>query len=145
MGEPRAGPGAGRMHRYRPGGRPPDGGTPDRHHAAGRLGGHSVSRATTPHVDLVSSPSQTTTIIVHVQPRAKKTEIVGWHGDALKIRVSSPPVEGAAIAELVRYLADRLNLSKVAVRIQSGLSARRKRISIDGLSREVALARLTDR
>lgn len=80
-----------------------------------------------------------TLLLVHVQPRAKRTEIVGRHGDALKIRVAAPPVDGAANDELVRFLASRLGLRRAAVRVVAGASGRDKRIAIDGLDAARAL------
>jgi uncharacterized protein (TIGR00251 family) len=44
-------------------------------------------------------------LVLHVQPGAKRTEVAGVHGDALKIRLAAPPVDGKANAELVRFLA----------------------------------------
>lgn len=67
-------------------------------------------------------------LAVHVQPRASRTEAVGVHGDALKIRVAAPPAEGAANEALCRYLAARLNLARHDVRICAGQGARRKRV-----------------
>ena len=58
-------------------------------------------------------------LAVHVQPRAPRTEVVGRYGDALKIRVHAPPVDGAANAELVRFLAERLGVPRSAVTIVS--------------------------
>jgi uncharacterized protein (TIGR00251 family) len=49
-------------------------------------------------------PGPGTVLTIHVQPKAKTTEVVGWHGDAAKIRVAAPPVEGAANDALVRFL-----------------------------------------
>ena len=83
-----------------------------------------------------------TIITVHVQPRAKKTELAGWHGDALKIRISAPPVDGAANDELVRFVAKCLNVPRRSVRISSGATARRKRLTIVGVSREQVLEAL---
>ena len=90
---------------------------------------------------------QTATIVVHVVPRAKVTEIAGRHGDAIRIRLAAPPVDGAANEELVRFLADRLGVSRRAVTIVRGAAARRKAITIEGLSAESvvrALLRPTD-
>jgi uncharacterized protein (TIGR00251 family) len=73
---------------------------------------------------------------VHVQPRASRTELSGEHGDALKIRLAAPPVEGAANDELIRFLAKRLHVSSGAVRIVSGAHGRRKVVEIDGIAAE---------
>jgi uncharacterized protein len=83
-----------------------------------------------------------TLLLVHVQPRAKRTEIVGRHGGALKIRVAAPPVDGAANDELVRFLAERLGVRRAQVRVAAGVAGRDKRIAIHGLDASTALARL---
>lgn len=79
---------------------------------------------------------------IYVQPRSARTEIVGWHGDALKIRVAAPPVGGAANLELVRFLAEALEVPPSAVAIAKGIKARRKEIVISGLSAVEVMARL---
>ena len=79
---------------------------------------------------------------VHVQPRASRTEVAGYQGTALKIRIHAPPVEGAANAELVRFLARSLGVPRDAVHILTGMTSRRKRIEIVGAS-PTALAQLT--
>lgn len=73
---------------------------------------------------------------VHVQPRASKTEIAGEHGTALKVRLHSPPVDGAANEELVDFLSKRLGVARRAVRIVSGQSSRAKTVEVDGVSIE---------
>ena len=78
-------------------------------------------------------------LLVHVQPRATRTEIVGWHGDAIKIRVAAPPVDGAANEELVRFVAGALGLPRSAVRLASGSAGRHKRLEIDGRAPEAVL------
>lgn len=83
-----------------------------------------------------------TSLLFHVQPRAKRTEIVGWHGDAIKIRVAAPPVDGAANAELLRFLAKRLVLPITRVRLASGSTGRRKRVEVTGLDTPAVLSRL---
>jgi uncharacterized protein (TIGR00251 family) len=75
-------------------------------------------------------------LIVHVQPRAKKSEIAGRHGDALKVRLQAPPVDGAANEELVRLLAEQLGIARRAVTITGGLTSRRKTVEIEGLGAE---------
>ncbi|HEX9729356.1 MAG TPA: DUF167 domain-containing protein [Gemmatimonadales bacterium] len=71
---------------------------------------------------------------IYVQPRAARTEVAGRHGDALKIRVKAPPVDGAANDELVRFLAKRLGVSRGAVQIIAGATGRAKRVAVDGMS-----------
>lgn len=74
------------------------------------------------------------TIGVHVVPQAKRTEVVGVHGNGIRIRLAAPPVDGAANAELVRFLADRLGVARANVRIKSGAGARRKVVEVVGRS-----------
>ena len=71
---------------------------------------------------------------VHVQPRAKKAEIVGMHGGAVKIRLQSPPVDGAANEELIRIVAKKLGLRRSDIELIGGVSSRRKRIRVNGLT-----------
>lgn len=86
--------------------------------------------------------SEPETFVVHVQPRAARTEIVGRHGDAIKIRLRSPPVDGAANDELTRFLARRLSVARREVRIVGGTSQRRKRIAVTGLSAQQVARKL---
>jgi uncharacterized protein (TIGR00251 family) len=67
---------------------------------------------------------------VHVQPRASRDEIVGPHGDALKVRITAPPVEGAANAHLVAWLADLCDVPKSSVTVVGGQHGRSKRLRI---------------
>jgi uncharacterized protein (TIGR00251 family) len=73
------------------------------------------------------------TFAVRVSPRASKDEIVGIHGDALKVRVTAPPVEGRANEALVAFLADQLGVRKGQVEIVAGATSRRKTIRVVGL------------
>jgi uncharacterized protein len=79
---------------------------------------------------------------VHVQPKASTTECVGIHGDALKIRVAAPPVDGAANDELIRFLACRLSIPSTSVQIHSGASGRHKRVLFKGATAQFVLDRL---
>ncbi|WP_205229667.1 DUF167 domain-containing protein [Azospira oryzae] len=67
---------------------------------------------------------------LHIQPGAKKTEVCGLHGDALKIRLAAPPVDGKANAALLAFVADRLDLPKSAVSLKSGQTSRRKVVEV---------------
>ncbi len=73
------------------------------------------------------------TLRLHIQPGAKKTEVAGLHGEALKIRLAAPPVDGKANACLIAFLADRLGVAKAAISLLSGDTSRAKRVRIGGL------------
>lgn len=81
-------------------------------------------------------------LVIHVQPRAAATEVVGPHGDAIKVRLAAPPVDGAANEELVRFLAERLGVRRSEVSIVRGTTARRKVVRIAGMSAAHARNRL---
>jgi uncharacterized protein len=67
---------------------------------------------------------------VYVQPRASKNQIVGAHQNALKIKLSAPPVEGAANKQCLEVLAKALGISKSTISITGGLTSRHKEICI---------------
>jgi uncharacterized protein len=69
---------------------------------------------------------------VHAQPGAKRTGIQGLHGEALKIRVAAPPVDGAANDELRRFLAQTFDVALRDVDLISGPTSRAKRFAIRG-------------
>ena len=75
-------------------------------------------------------------IALQIQPRASRTELVGAHGDAFKIRLAAPPVDGEANEELLRFLAKTLGVPKSAVTIVRGATGRRKVVRVDGLGAE---------
>ena len=70
------------------------------------------------------------TIHVHAQPGAKRTEIAGLHGDCLKLRLASPPVDGKANECLIEFLAARLGVKRAQVNITRGQSSRRKTVFV---------------
>jgi uncharacterized protein (TIGR00251 family) len=69
-------------------------------------------------------------ISIHAQPGAKRTEVAGTHGETLKIRVQAPPVEGAANAALIKFLAKALGVRQRDVEILSGERSRDKRVAV---------------
>lgn len=79
---------------------------------------------------------------MRVQPRASRTELAGLHGDALKIRIAAPPVDGAANEALVRFLAERLEVPRSAVSLEAGAAGRSKVVAVAGLAIEAAARRL---
>lgn len=79
---------------------------------------------------------------LHIQPGAGKAAIVGAHGEALKIRIDAPPVDGKANAALIAFLADKLGIARSALTLLSGDTARRKRVLVSGLSATEIASRL---
>jgi hypothetical protein len=69
-------------------------------------------------------------IQVHAQPGAKRTEVVGLHGDCIKVRLASAPVDGKANACLVEFLARRLGVKKGLVTVTRGIASRRKTVFV---------------
>jgi uncharacterized protein (TIGR00251 family) len=76
----------------------------------------------------------TITLCVHVQPGARRTEVAGLHGEAVKIRVAAPALEDRANAALVAFLAERFNVPRRAVTLAAGERSREKRLEIRGSS-----------
>jgi uncharacterized protein (TIGR00251 family) len=79
---------------------------------------------------------------VHAKPRARKSAIVGTHGDALDVAIGAPPVEGAANEELVRFLAKTLGVAKSAVAVVRGESSRVKLVEVHGVAEAELRSRL---
>ena len=78
-------------------------------------------------------------LAVHAQPGAKRSQVLGPHGDALKIRLAAPPVEGRANDELIAFLAEVLGVPKRCVRVVKGGSSRRKTVLVADLQADPAL------
>jgi len=75
-------------------------------------------------------------IRVHAQPGAKRTEVAGLHGEALKVRVAAPALEDRANEALIEFVAKRLGVAKRDVTIASGEKSREKRLEIRGCAVE---------
>lgn len=69
---------------------------------------------------------------LHVQPGASKSEFAGMHGDALKLRISARPEDGAANRAVCAFLAEIFSLPKTSVSILHGLSSRKKLVLLQG-------------
>ena len=77
---------------------------------------------------------QGATFAIRVQPRARKNAIVGELGDALKLALTAPPVEGRANEACIEFLAEFLKVPRSSVTIAAGQSSRNKVIRVRGLS-----------
>jgi hypothetical protein len=71
---------------------------------------------------------------LHVLPRAKRSEIAGLHGGALKVKISAPPMDNAANRAIIQYFSTLLGIPKSNIQILSGLKSRDKRLQIRGVS-----------
>lgn len=80
---------------------------------------------------------------VRVQPKASSNELAGLHGDAIKVRLTAPPVDGAANEALVELLAATFGIPKRAITIVSGASSRSKVVELAGITEE-RVRRLVD-
>jgi uncharacterized protein (TIGR00251 family) len=78
------------------------------------------------------------TIQLHVVPRARVTAVAGRHGDAIRVRLAAPPVDGAANDALRRFLAERLGVARGSITIVRGTTGRRKTVTVDGMTTERA-------
>jgi len=83
-----------------------------------------------------------TLLSLRVQPRASRDEIVGWQDASLRLRVTAPPVGGAANAAVALLLARALGVPPSSIRVVRGLRGRDKLVSITGLSDSDVRARL---
>lgn len=74
-------------------------------------------------------------LTLHVQPGASRTDYAGLHGDAHKVRLAAPAVDGRANEALVEFLAQAFGVRKRDVKIMSGASARRKIVRVSGAAK----------
>lgn len=81
-------------------------------------------------------------IDVRLIPRAARSEIVGFEGEVLRVRVTAPPVDGRANAALIELLATMLGVRKADVRIVAGQTSRQKVIAVDGLATDEVRRRI---
>jgi uncharacterized protein (TIGR00251 family) len=70
---------------------------------------------------------------LRIQPRASRSEVVGLHGETIRIRLAAPPVDGAANEEMVRHLAEVLGVPRRAVEITAGHAGRLKTVTVAGV------------
>lgn len=89
-----------------------------------------------PEHTLFTVSGQGIILTLHIQPRSSRNEVCGIHENALKIRLTSPPVDGAANKLCREFLADLLDVPKSAVEIISGETSRHKRVRIIGADPE---------
>ncbi len=72
------------------------------------------------------------TLTLHIQPGAKRSELAGLHGDALKIRLAAPPIEGRANEALLRFIAESFGVPPRQVELKQGAQSRHKVVAVTG-------------
>ena len=72
------------------------------------------------------------TLTLHIQPGAKRTEVSGLHGDALKIRLAAPPIEGRANEALLKFIAESFGVPLRQVELKQGGQSRHKVVAVTG-------------
>ena len=87
-------------------------------------------------------PAPSCTIAIKAIPNAPRSVVCGWLGDALKVKVHAPPVEGRANEVLCEFLADELDLPRRAVTVLRGDTSRQKVLRVDGLTLTEVKAKL---
>lgn len=83
-----------------------------------------------------------TLLKVRINPRSSRNQITGWKGDVLHIKLTAPPVDGAANKAGVEFLADRLGVKKSQVTLVSGATSRDKVFEIEGIGESETRCRL---
>ncbi len=81
-------------------------------------------------------------LAVRVMPRSSRNELAGVYGEAIKVRLTAPPVEGAANQALVEFIAELLRVRKAQIEIVAGQSSRDKTLCISGVDEAEVRARL---
>ncbi len=90
----------------------------------------------------ISEAKGCVTFAVRVVPRSSRNQIVGVEGEALKIKLTAPPVEGAANTALIEFVAEWLDVRRSAVSIIRGDKTRNKLVHVKGVTREQVLGRV---
>jgi uncharacterized protein (TIGR00251 family) len=114
----------------------------NRRHDSGTGPRFSAASAAPSGVGVLTPAGDGIRLRIVVQPRAVRTEIVGEHGGALKVRVAAPPVDGAANEALVKFLAEELGVPRSAVSVAAGASSRAKVVLVAGINPAQARAQL---
>jgi uncharacterized protein (TIGR00251 family) len=81
---------------------------------------------------------------VYVQPRASRNGFTGLHGDAIRLAITAPPVDGKANKAVIKFLASFFHIKKIDLKIKHGLQSRRKTVLIAGLSADEVMTALKE-
>jgi uncharacterized protein (TIGR00251 family) len=92
--------------------------------------------------ELVQAVDDGVVIRVHCQPGAGRSAVVGRHGDAVKVKVAAPPVDGRANEAVAALLAEELGVPVTSITLLAGESSRSKRFKVEGAEAPAVIARL---
>ena len=81
-------------------------------------------------------------ITIRLSPKSSRDKVLGTHGNAIKIAITAPPVEGKANAHLIKFLSKRLRVAKSAITIVGGELSRDKRVDVAGVTAQAARSAL---
>lgn len=90
----------------------------------------------------ISQTGNGVVMTLRVVPRASRTEVAGVMGDALKLRVCAPPVDGKANDAVIEFLSDELDVPRSRIGIRTGTTGRRKVVDVAGITVDAVRARL---
>lgn len=85
-------------------------------------------------MDPIQESPQGVILNLYIQPKASKNKVVGRHGDAIKLQITAPPVDGEANEAVIKFLAQTIEVPRSQVEILSGHQGRRKRVLIKGIN-----------
>jgi uncharacterized protein (TIGR00251 family) len=105
----------------------------------------STADRKTPNAQRPTPKASSCDLSVRVQPRASRSEVTGWRGETLLLRLTAPPVEGAANAACQEFIADLLGLKRAAVQLIAGEKTRDKRLRVSGLTFAEIQAKIRER
>ena len=92
----------------------------------------------------VTESSKGISFSIRIHPRARKNAITGVIGDALKLALTAPPVEGRANQAVIEFFAELFEIPRSSITITSGETSRNKKVRIAGLTRAAVVARLSE-
>lgn len=92
----------------------------------------------------ITETAKGVTFSIKVHPRARKNAITGVIGDALKLALTAPPIEGRANHAVIEFFAELFEIPRSSVTIASGETSRNKQVRITGLTRAAVATRLSE-
>ena len=93
---------------------------------------------------IIKTTNKGLTLPCIIQPRSSQNKIIGIYDDRLKIKLTTPPVDGKANAALIKYLSKLINRPKSEIRLSAGTTSRRKMVLLSNISNEDLIDKITE-